>query len=107
VNDHLRTKESVDVKVTIRPACSDFSVSFESPIMDQDYYIMESAFGRYAKSEFDPKLVKGQANCPVTCSLKVNGRRADETDRHIDSFCTEEGVGAITYDADLGSYGGK
>ena len=109
MNDRRRTHKSVDVKVNIRPECSDFSVSFENSVQDQDYYIMESAFGYYAKSEFDPKLVKGQAKCPVTCSLKVNGRKVDDSAKnyHIEDFSHEEGVGALTYDANLGPYDGK
>jgi hypothetical protein len=70
---------------------------------------MESAFGYYAKSEFDPKLVKGQAKCPVTCSLKVDGSSVTDSEKnyHVEDFCHEEGVGAVTYDANLGPYDGK
>jgi hypothetical protein len=68
---------------------------------------LESAFGYQTRSQFDPKLVKGQANCPVTCSLRVNRSTADETNAHIASFSSEAGAGAITYDASLGPYDGK
>jgi hypothetical protein len=107
VNDYAKTFKAINMHVDIKPQCSDFQLRFENSMLDSEFYILESAFGYQTTTKFDPQLVKGQANCPVTCSLRVNGAMVDDTNEHIAGFSSEDGSGAFTYDASLGPYDGK